>query len=132
MKLAQLDRHNDYSLGAGPLALAVQTLDTLTRSPRITWEPSQHAAACKVVADARRLLESDVLNVMASDDTDYAPLDPLPEARTERPQTVYADLNLRGEGVDLRSVAQAVAGAVPAGTDVRLSVGDGYEWKPAK
>jgi hypothetical protein len=60
MKLADLDRHPG---GNFPLQLVVRWLDTLTRSPAVTWNPQQLAAAQQAVAEARELLATDVLTL---------------------------------------------------------------------
>lgn len=140
MKLATLDRHPS---GSAPLALCLLWLDTLTRSPAVTWAPGQLAAAQQAVAEARELYGTDVATLagrasVARDECDdegcphYGTDHGHEEAPADRLQSVYAALDAGGEGVDLRSVAEAVAGAVPPGTDVRLSIGDGYDWRPAK
>lgn len=56
MKLATLDRHPDYSQGLGPLGTCLQWLDTLLKSPAVTWEPAQHEHAAKALRDARELM----------------------------------------------------------------------------
>jgi hypothetical protein len=63
MRVADIDRAEGYSEGFGPLAQCVQWLDTLTRSPSVTWTPGQREAAERAVRDARQLLGADVLNM---------------------------------------------------------------------
>lgn len=119
MKLFQLDQHPDYSMGVGPLALCVQTLDTLTRSPAVTWDPSQRAAACKVVADARKLLEADVLTLAGQ-------VHPRPGVTL-------------GDGFEPPKFDKYAEPPMPPGHGERLDAalqlaraGDGYNWRPIK
>lgn len=64
MKLRNLDRPADpaaYSPERGPIAVALQWLDTLTNCPG--WNPAQRAAARQALADARALMGTDVLTL---------------------------------------------------------------------
>jgi hypothetical protein len=60
VKLANLDRHPS---GNFPLQLVVRWLETATKSPASTWNPGQLAAAQEAIAQARELLETDVLTL---------------------------------------------------------------------
>jgi hypothetical protein len=63
MKLADIDRMTGYSEGFGPLAQCLQWLDTLTRSPAVAWSQAQRDAAQKTLADARQLMNGDLLDM---------------------------------------------------------------------
>jgi hypothetical protein len=60
VKLSDLDRVAALP-GVQPIADALQWLDTLTKSPRVTWEAGQLAAARAALLTARELMGADVL-----------------------------------------------------------------------
>lgn len=62
MNIADIDRMVGYSEGFGPIAQALQWLDTLTRAPSVQWSPGQREAAVNVLRDARRVLYSDLID----------------------------------------------------------------------
>jgi hypothetical protein len=63
VKLANLDRHPNYSPGAGPLALTLRRMNTLLHSPAIQWDEGQREAAAADLSAALVLMETDVLTL---------------------------------------------------------------------
>ncbi len=64
MKLSNLDRVAGMP-GVHPLADALQWLDTLTKAPRVSWNPDQLAAARAALLAAREVMAADVLTLAA-------------------------------------------------------------------
>lgn len=60
MKLADVDRFAGH-----PLRDALQWLDTLLHSPAVEWNPQQRETAQATLAEARKLMGSDLVTLAA-------------------------------------------------------------------